>query len=150
MNYPLSNTDLHQLVAALGIKNFRGVFCRDALPSRSHKVECSIVKLDDLQGPGTQWSAYRITKEGNEYFDSFGLSMPEEVAVYLGQKVKYSPDELQDRDTVFCGWWCLYFLFERQKVHHYSKSCIQKRMAASSSLITSVFKKKKTFFFAYV
>ena len=51
MNYPLFNTDLHQLVAALGIKNFRGVFSRDALPSRSHKVECGIVNLDDIQGP---------------------------------------------------------------------------------------------------
>ena len=40
MNYPLSNTDLHQLVAALGIKHFRGVFSRDALPSRRYKVEC--------------------------------------------------------------------------------------------------------------
>ena len=116
MNYPLSNTDLHQLVAALGIKHFRGVFSRDALPSRSHKVECGIVNLDDIQRPGSHGTAYRITKEGNEYFDSFGLSsVPEEVAVYLRKKVKYSPDELQDRDTVFCAWWCLYFLFERQK-----------------------------------
>ena len=42
MNYPLSNTDLHQLVAALGIKNFRGVFSRDALPNRKYKNERSI------------------------------------------------------------------------------------------------------------
>ena len=53
MNHPLSNTDLHQLVAALGIKNFRGVFSRDALPNRKHKNECGIVNLDNIQGPGT-------------------------------------------------------------------------------------------------
>ena len=24
-------------------------------------------------------------------------------------------DEIQNRDTVFCGYWCLYYLLERQK-----------------------------------
>ena len=115
MNYPLFNTDLHQLVAALGIKNFRGVFSRDALPNRKYKNECGIVNLDDIQGPGTRWTAYRITKKENGYFDSFGLPMPEEVADYLGKNTIYSPDELQDRNSIFCGLWCIYFLFERQK-----------------------------------
>ena len=27
----------------------------------------------------------------------------------------YSSDELQERDSVFCGYWCLYYLLERQK-----------------------------------
>ena len=114
MSYPLSSTDLHKLVVSLGIKNFRGVFSRDALPKKNHKVECGIVNLDDIQGPGTHWVAYRIQKKP-EYFDSFGLPMPEEVRHYLGPDAIYSPDELQDRDSVLCGWWCLYFLLERQR-----------------------------------
>ena len=24
-------------------------------------------------------------------------------------------DEIQNRSTVFCGYWCLYYLFERQR-----------------------------------
>ena len=109
MNYPLSNTDLYQLITALDIKNFRGVFSRDALPNRKHKNECGIVNLDDIKGPGTHWTAYCITKKENEYFDSFGLPMPEEVADYLGKNTIYSPDELQDRDSIFCGLWCISF-----------------------------------------
>ena len=109
INYPLSNTDLYQLITALDIKNFRGVFSRDALPSRKHKNECGIVNLDDIKGPGTHWTAYCITKKENEYFDSFGLPMPEEVADYLGKNTIYSPDELQDRDSIFCGLWCISF-----------------------------------------
>ena len=72
INYPLSNTDLYQLITALDIKNFRGVFSRDALSNRKHKNECGIVNLDDIMGPGTHWTAYCITKKENEYFDSFG------------------------------------------------------------------------------
>ena len=52
-----------------------------------------------------------------EYFDSFGLSMPAEVEEYLiksGKTLFYSPDEIQERLSVLCGYWCLYYLFERQ------------------------------------
>ena len=41
--------------------------------------------------------------------------MPEEVADYLGKNTIYSPDDLQDCDSIFCGLWCISFLFERQK-----------------------------------
>ena len=54
--------------------------------------------------------------------------MPHEIHHYLatsGKKVFYSQDEIQNRDTVLCGYWCLYYLIERQKgksildvIHH--------------------------------
>ena len=63
-----------------------------------------------------------------EYFDPFGLIMPHEIRHYLltaGKKVIYSQDEIQNRNTVLCGYWCLYYLIERQKgksildvIHH--------------------------------
>ena len=31
------------------------------------------------------------------------------------KKQSYSQDELQNRDSVLCGYWCLYYLNERQK-----------------------------------
>ena len=52
------------------------------------------------------------------YFDPFGLIMPHEVTHYLsksGKKIVFSQDEIQNRDTVLCGYWCLYYLIERQK-----------------------------------
>ena len=52
-----------------------------------------------------------------EYFDNFGLSIPFEVEECLmksGTNVFYSPDEIQERSSVLCGYWCLYYLFERQ------------------------------------
>ena len=54
--------------------------------------------------------------------------MPREVYHYLatsGKRQIYSQDEIQNRNIVLCGYWCLYYLYERQKekgildiIHH--------------------------------
>jgi len=118
VNKPLSNLDLLNWVKKLGIKHFRGVYSRDALPTKIRK-ECGIINLDSQIGPGTHWVACRnIDDHYCEYFDSFGLSMPTDVQKYLstsGKTVLISGDEIQERDSVLCGYWDLYYLLERQK-----------------------------------
>ena len=114
----MSNIDLLNWVKKLGIKNFRGVYSRDALPTKILKNEVGIINLDLQIGPGTHWVAYRNGDKRAEYFDSFGLIMPNEVMNYLrtsGKQIFYSGDEIQERDSVLCGYWCLYHLLERQK-----------------------------------
>ena len=75
--------------------------------------------MDDIEGQGTHWVCYRnVEKNLAEYFDPFGLIMPYEIRDYLftsGKKIIYSQDEIQNRETVLCGYWCLYYLNERQK-----------------------------------
>ena len=118
VNKPLSNFDLLNWVKKLGIKHFRGIYSRDALPPKILKDEVGIVNLDSRIGPGTHWVAYRNGKNGAEYFDSFGSIMPSEIQKYLstsGKQIFYSGDEIQERDSVLCGYWCLYYLLERQK-----------------------------------
>ena len=44
--------------------------------------------------------------------------MPHEIKNYLktsGKKIVYSSDEIQERDSVLCGYWCLCYLLERPK-----------------------------------
>ena len=44
--------------------------------------------------------------------------MPSEVKKNMatsGKQLEYSGDEIQERDSVLCGYWCLYYLLERQK-----------------------------------
>ena len=129
VNKPLSNFDLEKWIDDLGIKYFRSIYSRDRLPDGIRKKECGIINLDSIQGQGTHWVCYRnIDKQMGEYFDPFGLIMPHEIHHYLaksGKKVSYSQDEIQNRDTVLCGYWCLYYLIERQKgksvldvIHH--------------------------------
>ena len=94
------------------------MFSRDSLPNQIKNNECGIVNLNKKSEPGSHWVAYRNTKSHAEYFDSFGLEMPFEVAQYLDTSCKqiyYSGDEIQERNSVLCGYWCLYYLLERQK-----------------------------------
>ena len=58
-----------------------------------------------------------MDKQFCEYFDPFGLITPYEIKNYLktsGKKIVYSSDEIQERDSVLCGYWYLYYLLERQ------------------------------------
>ena len=44
--------------------------------------------------------------------------MPTEILRYLqtsNDKIIYSTDEIQERNSVLCGYWILYYLVERQK-----------------------------------
>ena len=68
----------------LGIKHFRGIYSRDALPESINKKEFVIINLDDIVGQGTHWVCYRnLEKDLVEYFDPFGLIMPYEIRGYL-------------------------------------------------------------------
>ena len=114
---PLSNFDLMDWVKKLGINHFRGIYSRDGLPHAIRK-ECGIINLDDIQGPGTHWVCYRNIGNVIEYFDPFALIMPNEALKYFhtsGKRIVYSMDEIQNRSTVLCGYWCLYYLIERQR-----------------------------------
>ena len=115
---PLSSLDLDKLIKELNIKKFRRKFSRDNLPKRIRKEECGMINLDEFSGLGTHWVCWRnIDKNVCEYFDSSGLSIPFEVEKYLiksGKTLFYSPDEIQERSSVLCGYWCLYYLIERQ------------------------------------
>ena len=104
-------------VNRLGIKHFRGIYRRNGLPNKIKK-ECGIINLDDITGPGTPWVCYRNLDSVVEYFDPFGLIMSNEALEYFitsGKRIVYSIDEIQNRSTVLCGYWCLYYLFERQQ-----------------------------------
>ena len=129
VNKPLSNFDLEKWIDDLEIEYFRSIYSRDRLPDEIKKKECGIINLDSIEGQGTHWVCYRnIDKQMVEYLDPFGLIMPHEIHHYLaksGKKVIFSQDEIQNRDTVLCGYWCLYYLIERQKgksildvIHH--------------------------------
>ena len=118
VNKALSNFDLEGWIDKLGIKHFRSIYSRDALPDKIYKKECGIINLADIKGQGTHRVCYRnLEKNLVEYFDPFGLIMPYEIHDYLltsGKKI-YSQDEIQNRETVSCGYWCLYYLNERRK-----------------------------------
>ena len=145
INKPLSNIDLLQWVKQLGIKYFRGIYSRDNLSQKIHRLETGIINLDDSTGGWSHWICYRnVDKQYCEYFEPFGLIMPNEIKNYLktsDKKIVFSSDEIQERDSVLCGYWCLYYLLERQKgkplldVIHNPKFSFTDQMINHQSLI---------------
>ena len=90
----------------MGIKHFKGTFSRNNLPAgHPSKNECGIINLDDCVGPGTHWVSY----VGKSYFDSFGLPPPKEVSNYIPD-VKFNNIQYQDKASVLCGYYCLFFI----------------------------------------
>lgn len=105
----------------LGIKHFRGVFMRDALPAQPRHHESAVINLDDSSGRGTHYVAY--VKRGGKvwYYDSYGnLPPPSELAQYLGSsaRIVYNKKREQSFHTRSCGRLCLKFLYNMQTQNH--------------------------------
>lgn len=125
-NKSLSNYDLIDAVKKLGIKNFKGMYCRYELRgvfSAPECSECGILNLDENTGEGTHWVCWFIAPlEDSEhlkdalitrekfYFDSFGVQPPSELINYLGRPIYYNSERVQPIGTVVCGHLCLYVL----------------------------------------
>ena len=107
---PLTNYDVDMYAKQLKIKNYRGNFMRDRLPEVIRARECGIINLDSIRGPGTHYVCYY--KHGNTriFFDSFGLPPAQEIIRYLGRPIQYNSTEIQQRNSVICGAYCLYVL----------------------------------------
>lgn len=86
---------------------------RDNLPKKPQNIECAVVNLDDINGPGSHWTTYFKKKQIVEYFDSFGnLPPPKELVQYLGNcQINYNHKRFQKFNEKNCGHLCLKFLY---------------------------------------
>lgn len=114
-NRPLTNLDIERFARRFKIPNFRGVFMRDALPKKIHPHERGIVNLDNKNGSGTHWVAYKKIGKKIIYFDSYGnLQPPLELLIYFHSggptSINYNLDTFQTFNSINCGQLCLKFL----------------------------------------
>lgn len=115
---PLTNVDLLKYAKLFQIPNFRGVFMRNKLPKKIYKNnECGIINLDDCNGPGTHWTAYKKSGKQICYFDSYGnLRPPVEALNYFQSngpsQVIYNYDVYQVYNEYICGHLCIIFLYD--------------------------------------
>ena len=89
---------------------------RNNLPIKPWKIESAIINLDDKEGNGTHWVAYKKINKNIIYFDSFGnLKPPLELIKYFGDgSIKYNYDKYQKYNTFNCGHLCLQFLYNKR------------------------------------
>ena len=116
---PLTNLELTKAVNKLKIPNFRGIFMKDTLPSKIKKKESGIINLDVNQNEGTHWTAYVKNNKNVLFFDSIGNLKPaREICRYFNSegsvKIKYNYERYQKPNTVYCGHFCLQFLYNNQ------------------------------------
>ena len=128
VNKPLSNFDLLQWVDFLKIPNFKGIFARDEVMPREHSP--CIINLDSLANAGTHWVCCAPGKRPQGarpqgarsqgarpqgaralwHFDSFGMGFPQEFK--SSKPVIWNSSQLQNINSVLCGYYCLYFLHQ--------------------------------------
>ena len=100
-------------------KYFLGVFSIDTLPKKIPLNHFLICNTDTSDGPGVHWFAlFRSTKDNIECFDSLGVNPEKQETLraknFLGvKKLKFNESQIQPNNSVLCGQYSIYFLFER-------------------------------------
>lgn len=108
----MSTSDIYKAIDVLKIKNFRGVFMRDNLPTSPKHYECGVVNLDSINSSGTHWVAYIKENSRVHYFDSYGLLRPfKQFLRYMKHcKITYNTKNYQQKHPYNCGQLCIKFL----------------------------------------
>jgi hypothetical protein len=109
INAPHQLTD-REINNALPHDWFHGCVMHDALPPSLPENTAIVINLDDSDGPGTHWVAAGHRNKRKYYFDSFGLPPSERVRKLLTGKAFYSDSQVQQADTITCGYFCIQFL----------------------------------------
>lgn len=99
---------------------------RNTLPKTGpHINESAVINLDDAEGEGTHWVAYKKRKSVVHYYDSFGnLQPPKEFVDYIcagsngTKQIYYNYAREQQFNTVWCGHLCLRFLRRSKHTPH--------------------------------
>ena len=95
--------------------HFRGVFARNALPSRPRKG-FYIMNFDKTGQLGSHWVSMEIGKKYNMYFDSYGReppTFPHLTKFLAGKLLRRNRKQVQHEYSMTCGQWCVYFIWRR-------------------------------------
>ena len=116
----LSNIDLAYYCKLYGIP-LNNILFKDLFSQEPLKPGCYIINLQSstTEGGGTHWTGLVVSAHFAVYFDPFGLPIPTPLMIALQKhriknphfKIIYSIDQIQQLDSIFCGWFVLYFLY---------------------------------------
>ena len=114
----LSDLDIKYFCALFNI-NLKNVLLKDEFINVTPQIGCYVINLDDTTSGrgGTHWTCLIITSSHCIiYFDPFGLPIPYPIKLFIKKykhqsKIIYSTDDIQYIDSIFCGWFCIYFMY---------------------------------------
>ena len=118
-----SNIDLHEYAKLLKIP-LHSVLNKDLFKNIIPiKQGCYIINLQDSQtGSGSHWVALYLNKKIAIDFNSFGISIPTVILNFVRRfdkniKIINSIDQIQTMKSIFCGYYCIYFLYFFSVLH---------------------------------
>jgi len=86
---------------------FLGVYSRDTIPDDLTHGS-GIINLETSEESGSHWVCFYSFVDHVFYFDSYGLQPPEEFISKSTQRIKYSNSEIQNADSIMCGYYCIH------------------------------------------
>lgn len=111
----LSNNDLEYYCKLFDIP-LNSVLSKDLFTTIQPKLGCYIINMQDHDvGNGTHWTCLILSKYTAIYYDSYGISIPNDIIQFIRRynklcKIIYSIDQIQSMDSILCGWFCIEFL----------------------------------------
>lgn len=105
----LSNYDMIEILRSQGVKDFKGIYMKDQLPSTLDRGSYIVNLQSAKDGNGTHWVALYHTPNFSYYYDSYGFVPPLEVENKIIPYI-YNDLEIQDLDSTACGYYCLAFV----------------------------------------
>jgi hypothetical protein len=117
----ITNFDIQEIAQGLKLP-IVGVFSKDRLPQKRSIGSYYVNMEDHDKGSGTHWVFMRIFPCGSAcYFDSFGISPPEQVRDFLKPfaPFPFSNRQIQDFNSENCGRFCILcdYFFTHQVKH---------------------------------
>ena len=127
----LSNINLEYYTKKLKLPLHQIRFVSQLKTIKTPKIGNYIINLDRSETNGTHWSCFIIYPSKLVYYDSFGVinQIPPEV-IQFGKrfnpsiKFVFNYDVIQDTNSIYCGWFVLYFIYFFNK----NKKCQNKRL----------------------
>ncbi len=96
-----------------------GLHMRDEQYHSMKNNKCYVFNIGSMNSDGTHWVAVCIKKNKGYYFDSYGLSPPNEILNWIHKnkhiKFKRNDHQIQPIKSPMCGYYVLLFLFNIMK-----------------------------------
>ena len=112
-----SNKDLRKIVDAMGMD--LEIHSVDLLPSTIDPNMNYIINADVVSGPGTHWTALHTGGKYNVIYDPFGVPPDTRIKAFAksgnNDLVVSIDKQSQHIDASSCGYWCIWFLYQREK-----------------------------------
>jgi len=118
----LSNVDIQNICDKLGIKINR-ICMKDELAQQKLKNGNYIINLENHNQSGSHWCCFKKLNKCIYYFDAFGIMPPQnEIDLFKENhdKLSYNDLDIQDINSILCGYYCIGFFLYIQ--HNYNKS----------------------------